>query len=225
MKPVLYAVLGTINSGRFALFKNLLEANTRILVHVDEKDRAIIAGISEDQIVPWKWIHGHIGIGGEIPVGAELIFVSNGRESAVDFMEGLQEWLQNKPIQMGRVLTVVNCSLLAQHPKLQSWYNSCIHFSDAVLLGKRKDVTNAWVNEFRSVYEEQNYPCYIRFIKKDKIDHPAEILFPEARRISLIFEEEEDRYDEEGNYLEEEYFLKDVAGRRLKYVPEITDFL
>jgi hypothetical protein len=225
MKSVLFAVLGAAGSGRLALLSNLLEESSRLLVHVDERAQAIDTGISPEQIVPWKWIDGHIGIGGELPVGAELFFLSHGRESPVDFMEGLQDWLTGKPIQVGRVLTVVNCSLLAKHPKLHNWYNTCIYFSDAVLLGCREGISNAWINEFKKIYEDQNYPCYFRFIKKNKIDHPAEILYPEARRISLIFEEEEDKYDEEGNYMEEEYFLRDEAGRRLKWVPEITDFL
>ena len=225
MKSLLYAVLGAAGSGRSALIANLLEENSRLLVHVDEKDHAIASGVASEKIVPWKWIDGHIGIGGEIPVGAELFFMVHGRESPVDFIEGLQEWLQGKPIQLGRVLTIVNCSLLANQPKLRNWYNVCIYFSDAVLLGCREEVTNGWIKDFKARYEEQNYPCYFRFIKKNKIDHPAEILFPEARRISLVFEEDEDRYDDEGNYIEEEYFLRNEAGRRLKYVPEITDFL
>lgn len=225
MSSVLYAVLGSAGSGRSALIANLLEEDSRFIVHVDEKAHAIASGVPPEQIVPWKWIDGHIGIGGEIPVGAELFFMVHGRESPVDFIEGLHEWIQGKPIQLGRVLTVVNCSLLAKHPKLQNWYNACIYFSDAVLLGCREDVTNGWINEFQSSYTEKNYPCHFRFIKKNKIDRPAEILFPEARRISLVFEDEEDRYDEEGNYIEEEYFLRDVAGKRIKYVPEIADFL
>jgi len=41
----------------------------------------------------------------------------------------------------------------------------------------------------------------------------------------LVFEDEEDRYDEEGNYMEEEYFQRDEAGRRVKWVPDIVNFL
>ena len=225
MRSLLFAVLGATGSGRAALISSWVEENSRVLVHVDEKDHAIEQGIPSEQIVPWKWVNQRIGIGGEIPVGAELFFLSNGRESPVDFVEGLKEWMQGKPVDLGRILTVMNCWLLAENDKLKSWYDACIHFSDAVLLGCRQDVTNLWIKNLQQSYKERSYPCHFRFIKKNRIDNLGEVLYPEARRISLIFEDEEDRYDEEGNYLEEEYFQRDEAGRRIKWVPDIENFL
>jgi hypothetical protein len=226
MKSLLYLVLGAEGSGRAALVASWLEENSRVLVHVDEKGKALSAGISPEKIVPWKWMgEGSIGIGGEIPVGAELFFLANGRESPVDLVEAIQGWLHGKPIELARILTVVNCTLLASHEKLFIWYDACLHFTDVVLLACREGVTNKWVQEYKDLYAEKNYPCHFRFVKNERIDNPAEILFPEARRISLAFEQEEDRYDEEGNMVEEEYFLRDEAGRRKKWVPDIVDFL
>ena len=226
MNSLLFVVLGATDSGRAALVSSWLEGNSRVLVHVDEKEKAVAAGIDPSQIVPWKWIgEGTIGIGGEIPVGAELFFLSNGKESQVDFVEGIHGWIQGKPIDLARILTVVNCTLLASHEKLFIWYDACIYFSDVVLLACRQGVTNKWVQEYKEIYAEKNYPCHFRFVKKGRVDHPAEVLIQEARRISLAFEDPEDRYDEEGNFLEEGYFERDQAGRRKKWVPDILDFL
>ena len=226
MNSLLYVVLGSVGSGRAALVGSWLEENSRVLVHVDEKEKAVEGGIDPAKIVPWKWIgEGTIGIGGEIPVGAELFFISNGKESQVDVVEGIHSWIQGKPLTLARIMTVVNCTLLASHEKLFIWYDACIYFSDVVLLACREGVTNKWVQEYKELYAEKNYPCHFRFVKKGKVDHPAEVLVPEARRISLAFEDPEDRYDEEGNLLEEEYFLRDQAGRRVKWVPDIQDFL
>ncbi len=225
MDSQLYVFLGAEGSGRLALLANLLEADTRVLVHVQERESAKSAGLPDAAVVPWKWMQGRIAIGGDIPPGAELFFLAHGRESPVDAVEGIREWMAGKPVALARILTLVHCGRLHAHEKLRAWYDACIHFSDAVLLGSRQDVPGRWVEDFVQSHRKANFPCLFRYVKKDRIDRVAEVLLPEARRISLAFEDPEDLWDEEGNPVEEAYFQRDEANRRIKWVPDICDFL
>lgn len=225
MDSPLYVFLGAESSRRMALLANLLEPESRVLVQVGEMEAAKASGLSPAALVPWKWIDGRIAIGGDIAPGAELFFLSHGRESAVDTVEGIRDWLVGKPVQLARILTLVNCGLLYANEKLRGWYDACIHFSDAVLMGCRTDVPGRWVDVFIDSHQKANFPCLFRYVKKDRVDRAAELLIPEARRISLAFEAPEDLWDEEGNPVEEQYFLRDEAGRRTKWVPDICEFL
>ena len=225
MNSNLFVILGAEGSGRAALLGSLIEADSRVLVHVEEKESILKAKGLEESLIPWKWIDGRIAIGGDIPPSSELFFLTHGRQSPVDQVEGIRDWMDHKPVELARILTVVNCRLLLENEKLRGWYDACIHFSDGVLLGGRQDVPNRWIDDFIESHQKQNYPCLFRYVKKDRIDRPAEVLIPEARRISLAFEDPEDAWDEQGNRIEEPYFVRDAAGRRTKWVPEITDFL
>ena len=225
MNSQLFLILGAAGSGRAVFLAGLLEENTRLIVHVDEKATAIAAGIPPENLVPWKWIEGCIAIGGDIPPGSEIFFMAHGRESPVTLVEGIRDWMEGKPVELSRILTVVNCRLLYENEKLGGWYDACIHFSDVVLLGARKEVPNRWVDGFIDSYRSRNFPCIFRLVKKNRVDRPAELLIPEARRISLAFEDPEDAWDDQGNPVVELYFERDEAGRRKKWVPEISIFL
>ena len=91
MDSQLYVFLGAEGSERFALLANLLETGSRILVHVDELEFAKSKGVPEESLVPWKWIDDRIAIGGDITLGSELFFTAHGRQSPVDFVEGLRD--------------------------------------------------------------------------------------------------------------------------------------
>ena len=225
MDSQLYVFLGAEGSERFALLANLLETGSRILVHVDELEFAKSKGVPEESLVPWKWIDDRIAIGGDITLGSELFFIAHGRQSPVDSVEGLRDWILGKPVELARILTVLHCSRLYNNEKLRGWYDACIHFSDAVLLGCREDVPSRWVDDLIESHRKANFPCLFRYVKKNRIEKAAEVLLPEARRISLAFEDSEDLWDEEGNPISEIYFQRDEAGRRIKWVPDICDFL
>ena len=225
MNSQLFLILGAAGSGRAVFLAGLLEENSRLIVHVDEKAAAIAAGIPPGNLVPWKWIEGCIAIGGNIPPGSEIFFMAHGHESPITLVEGIRDWMEGKPVELSRILTVVNCRLLYKNEKLGGWYDACIHFSDVVLLGVRKGVPNRWVDGFINSYRVRNFPCIFRLIKKNFVDRPGDLLIPEARRISLAFEDPEDAWDEQGNPIVESYFERDEAGRRTKWVPEITVFL
>ncbi|MCX6953638.1 MAG: hypothetical protein NTV51_15920 [Verrucomicrobia bacterium] len=153
-------------------------------------------------------------------------------------------WLEAQGGQIARVLTVVNCQLAEKNPALLAWYEACIHFSDIVLLNRREGVANKWMSDFQGHFKKQFVPSLFEFVKDGHVKNPALVLDPQARRMSHVFddeqdwifktvegevidEEEETEGDEEieATREEEPYFARDAAGRRVKKLPDIAKYL
>ena len=82
-------------------------------------------------------------------------------------------------------------------------------------------------------------------VKDGRVHNPALVLEPQARRMTHVFDEEQDWIftNAEGDEIDEQeevedgeegieakpeedpYFVRDAAGRRLKKVPDIAKFL
>jgi len=175
----------------------------------------------------------------EAPEGAtHLFFVADGRRNPVDQVEAFAGWVRDTGTEVGRILCVVNCRLLEQHPPLGAWYEACLHFSDVALLGRREGVANKWLSDFREKFEKEFRPCVFELVKEGRVRNPALILDPQARRVSHLFDEEwvpADGEDDEEEQLEGEevemvreedpYLARHNGGRRLKQIPDITRFL
>lgn len=158
-------------------------------------------------------------------------------------------------VQLVRILTVVNSRLASENAGLKLWFDACVRFSDVVLLNKRTGVPNKWISDYRQRFEKKEcYPCLFVLVKEGHVSNPAEILYPEARRMSLAFdfldeesaeekpeEAEEVEYeivdetgddeqpveeDEEDDKIEPEpFFARDVAGRRRIRLPDISGYI
>jgi hypothetical protein len=175
----------------------------------------------------------------EAPEGAtHLFFVADGRRNPVDQVEAFAGWVRDTGAEIGRILCLVNCRLLEQHPPLAAWYEACLHFSDVALLGRREGVANKWLSDFRERFEKEFRPCLFELVRDGGVRNPALILEPQARRVSLLFDEEwvpadaEDEEDEqeEGEEVEmvreeDPYLARQNGGRRLKQIPDINRFL
>ena len=107
-------------------------------------------------------------------------------------------------------------------------------------------MANKWLSDFQARYADQFFPCVFEFVKAGRVKNPALVLQPEARRMSHVFDEEqnwvvtseageeltEDELDGEEGEEEvevtpevEPYFERDAAGRRAKRIPDIAKFL
>jgi len=196
-------------------------------------------------VARWVWTQAG-SIEADLPEGAtHIFFVTDGRRSPVDQMEAFKAWVEMKPVELGRVLTVINCQLAAQHPSLRAWYEACVHFSDVALLNRREGVENKWLSDFRGFFDDQFVPCLFEFVKGGRVKNPALILDPQARRMTHVFDDElewlvvdaegseddgsdaEIGVEEEVQVAREEepYFVRDAAGRRAKRIVEIAEFL
>lgn len=248
---LVYLVLGAAGSGRRALMADLIDGG------LDATDRphvilpAAEAPADADRLLPavsrWHWPEPPTGaISADLPPSASpVFFLTDGRRNPVDQIEAFQSWLAAQGGQLARILCVVDCRLAASHPALLAWYDACIHFSDVALLHHREGVANKWLSGFLGHFEKQHLPCIFELVKAGRVKNPALILEPQARRMSQVFDEEQDWAvtDLEGEDLDESekgaageeevlatpvtdpYFARRLGGRRVLELPDISEYL
>jgi hypothetical protein len=104
-------------------------------------------------------------------------------------LEQLAEELQKCLIEPVKVITCVDCEAAESSPQLRAWLEANIYYSDIVLLGNRAKASKPFVRDFQKTYEKNCYPSLFLFQKGAGVpDQPLEILTPDARRLSLLFD-------------------------------------
>lgn len=247
-KPFVYLILGAAGSGRRAVLTDLLSegpgSDGPDAVLLAESEKPDSADATLPGLTRWSWT-GEVIVGTLPPGAARVFFIAEGRTDPVEQIEVFAAWLQAQGGQIGRVITVVNCQLAEKNSALLAWYEACIHFSDIALLNRREGVANKWMSDFQGHFKKQFVPALFEFVKDGHIKNPALILDPQARRLSHVFDEEQDwvftnmdgdvvdEEDEESSGDEEieaapevdPYFARDAAGRRVKRLPDIAKYL
>lgn len=246
-KPLVYLILGAAGSGRRAVLADLLEdglaPGDRPAVMLAASEAAAEMEAKLPALTRWTWT-GEVIEGALPPEATHIFFLAEGRTNPVEQIEVFVAWLQAQGGQLGRVFTVVNCQLAAKEPALLAWYEACIHFSDIVLLNRREGVENKWMSDFQGHFKKQFVPALFEFVKDGHVKNPALVLDPQARRMSHVFDEEQDwvftttegeiideddesegEQEVEAAPEEEPYFARDAAGRRVKRLPEIAKYL
>ncbi len=247
-KPLIYLVLGAAGSGRRQILVDLIEAGLvegdRPAVLLAEDEASVEADAKLPRLSRWSWESD--AIKAELPADAtHVFFVTSGRGSPVDQTEGFKAWLDAQGGELARAICVVNCQLAEKHHALMAWYEACVHFSDVVLLNRREGVENKWVSDFLTHFKKLYYPCVFETVKQGRVKNPALVLEPQARRMTHVFDEEQDwvltnaegeEVDEEDEVEDDEelqatpeedpYFARrSEGGRRLKELPDINKFL
>lgn len=247
-KPLVYLIIGAADSGRRAVLTDLieggLEANDRPVVLLSAEESAAEAEARLPRVERWQWQDGFMLA--KVPADASHLFVIlDGRRSQVDQLEAFKAWLAGNRLELARCLCVINCQLAERHPPLLAWYEACVHFADVVLLNRREGVDNRWISEFLTHFKKQFYPCLFETVKGDRVKNPALLLDPTARRVTQVFDEEQDWVfkNAEGEEIDEEevtdddeeevqatpaedpYFERRLGGRRVKELPDIARFL
>jgi hypothetical protein len=247
-KPLVYLIMGASGSGRRDVVADLIADG------LTEKDRpALLLAESEapdpaDAKLPpsvrWAW-QDDVIVGSLPPEATHVFFLLDGRRNPIDQLEVFRAWIEAQGGELARVICVVNCQLAEKNPPLLAWFEACVHFSDMVLLNRREGVQNKWMSDFLAHFKKQFYPCVFEMVKDGQVKNPAAVLVPEARRMSHVFdaeqdwiftnsageeideqEETEDSNEEvEAKPEEEPYFARDAAGRRQKKLPDIAKFL
>jgi hypothetical protein len=252
-KPLVYLILGAVGSGRREVLVDLIEGgldeNDRpaVMLPAGEGDR-VAKGDTTGTALPstshWTWETS--AIAGTLPGGAtHVFFVTDGTRNPVDQVEAFKPWLASQGGELARVICVVNSQLAEKHPPLLAWFEACVHFADIVLLNKREGVENKWMSGFLGHFKKLYYPCVFEMVKDGRVQNPALILEPEARRMTHVFDEEQDWIftDSTGKEIDEQeevedeseeieakpeedpYFVRRSGGRRLKEIPDISKFL
>ena len=252
-KPLVYLILGAVGSGRRELLVDLIDGaldekdRPAVLLPAGEGDRAVVADAVDLRLPSpsfWSWEAGTIA--GTLPAGAtHVFFITDGTRNPVDQVEAFKPWLAAQGGELARVILVVNSQLAEKNPPLLAWYEACVHFSDIVLLNKREGVENKWMSGFLGHFKKLYYPCVFEMVKDGRVQNPALILEPQARRMTHVFDEEQDWIftDSEGKEIDEQeevegdeqeieakpeedpYFVRRSGGRRLKEIPDISKFL
>jgi hypothetical protein len=250
-KPLVYLILGAAGSGRREVLRDLIEGGLEVT------DRAAVmfssgepaasgpAGvITLPNVSTWEWRDETIA--GDLPPNAtHVFFVTDGTRNPIDQIEVFKAWLEARPAELARILCIVNSQLAEKHSALLAWYEACVHFSDVVLLNKREGVANKWMSGFLEHFKKLYYPCVFEMLKDGRVKNPPLILEPQARRMSHVFDEEQDWIltNSEGEEIDEQeetedgdeeieakpaedpYFERRNGGRRVKEIPDIAKYL
>jgi len=245
--PLIYLVLGPVGSGRREVVADLIEGG------LGEGDRAAVLLPASEPADPadgrlpnlGRWQGADAYLTAEIPAGATHVFlVTDGRRNPVEQLEACKAWLDTTGGELARILCVVHCRLVEQHPPLVAWFDACLHFSDVALLNRRDGVANKWFSDFVARCERQFHPCIFELVKGGRVRNPALVLDPQARRVSHAFDAEQDWLvtDAEGEEIDEQeevddeeevqiaavedpYLARDATGRHAKRIPELAKYL
>jgi hypothetical protein len=247
-KPLVYLILGASGSGRREVVADLIEGglseNDRAAVLLAEGEATDPADARLGSIERWRLTPDH-AIDAALPEGAtRVFFLADGRHNPPDQAEALKAWLEANGAELGSILCIVNCQLAEKNPPLLAWYEACIHFADMVFLNRREGVANKWITGFLAHFHDKFYPCLFELVKAGRVKNPALVLEPQARRMSHIFDEEQNWVftDADGNEIDEQeetddeegveaapeedpYLARDAAGRRAKRIPDIAKYL
>jgi len=246
-KTLVYLILGSSGSGRRAVIADLIEDGLSesdrpaVLLSKAEKESPVDAKLPN--LTRWQWT-GEFIEAALPPEATHVFFITDGQSSPVDQIEVFKAWLEAQGGEIARVVCVVNCQLVEKNPPLLAWYDACVHFSDVVLLNHREGVANKWLSDFQEHFKSQYMPALFELVKGDRVKNPGLILEPEARRMSHVFDAEQDWIftDADGEEIEEDeetegdeeveakpeedpYFARLNGGRRAKEIPDVKKFL
>ncbi len=254
--PLAYLLLGTTGAGRREVLLELIRSE------LEEEPVAVLLPLAEPEnktdkeledlpntiVSHWKCDEERgVRIEDEFPSPSYYFFIADGQCNPVEEVDCFRNWLIETETQLGRIITVIDSRFLYNHPGAKSWYEACIHFSDAVLFSRRTDVPNKWFKTIEAEYRKACYPCLFEQVGKSGIRNPALVLFPEPRRMSLVFDtlgeetdhediqfedepegeddemegDEDDMFQKSTNPDHDPYLQRNAAGQRKKRIPDI----
>lgn len=239
--PLVYLIFGIPDSGRRQVIFDLIEggvpATEQVLYFrpVGEAPCAFdeqIEALENVNVVDWQLKDGKVAHGKITAAPEKIIFLAPSDSDPADCAEALKTWTDHNQCQIARLMTVVHCSFLAAQPKAKAWFDACIHFSDIVLLARREEAGNKWVKDFETEKRKACIPSRFIMVKKGRVANPAEVLDPEARRLSLYFDElipiEDDEFEDEHqpeDMKPDKYIERLESGQRAKPIPDIKKLL
>ena len=86
------------------------------------------------------------------------------------------------------------------------------------------------IQDFIDRYKDNHFPCLFETVSKGRVKNPGLILEPQARRMSLYFEPEEDHWldDEDEEFegpTEDPYLVRLPSGKREKWLHDVQSIL
>lgn len=241
-----YLILGTPKSGRREILGDLIEGssevdttNNIILVSSDESEGPCtekLKKLPNTQVLEWDFPNNRLNIPDFTASGNENIFLLlSTKTDLIDQIEAFKYWLDDHlAFSLARILSVIDCQVLYKNESLLPWFEAVVYFSDYVFLTHRENIPEKWISDFLKSFEKKSYPCLFEKLKNYKVANPDQVLEPEARRLSHIFDNidavdtmdfDEENLPEEPFQLikkEDPYLERDDEGNRLIKLPSIS---
>lgn len=240
-RPLVYLVYGIPGSERRSVLFDLIEGglpeDEQVLYFRPKGENASpddeqIERLRNVSVVEWELAKSKVKHGRISAAPQKVIFLAPGNSDPAEAAEALKEWIRHNDCELGRIITVLNCSFLKEQEKSRAWFDACIHFSDVVLLARRESVDNKWIKDFEARYHKACFPCHIELVSKGKAKNPRAVLEPEARRMSLYFDElipiEDDEFEDEEqpeDIKPDRYIERNESGKRVHPILEINEIL
>lgn len=241
-----YLIVGTSQSGRREILWDLIEGSSAtgeggrniILIAFNEVRNSAQEGlqtVANTEVLEWSFSDGHANIP-DFEAGANdrIFIILSANADLIDQIEELKYWLDKHPeCSLARVLSVIDCQVVYKKEDLLPWFEAVIYFSDYVFLAHRENIPEKWISDFIKSFEKRCYPCFFEKIKNNRVANPDQVLDPEARRISHIFDnldaidtlslDEENLPDEPFELVKkvDPYLERDDEGRRVIKLPSI----
>lgn len=166
-----------------------------------------------DALQPGDWLSGRCQVGrwrfnGD---GSQLllegvdadadcsILVAEGHLSPVPLIESLSRpGPAASAFWPDRVVTLVDAGLASRESVASEWYYGAAHFSDLVLIKGLGADSDGWVQQFEGRLQADCWPCLVDRVRKGQPRHPDWAFDPVPRRLSLLFEEEVEEVEADG---------------------------
>lgn len=236
-----YLIFGIPDSGRREILFDLIEGGLlkkEPVLYFRPKSEttsdfdAKIEALDDAELVDWELAEGKVQHGPITAAPEKIFFLAPGTADPADVIEALKSWIEHNGCRLGRIISVLHCSFLAQNAGASAWFDACIHFSDVVLLGRREAVDPQWLKDFQARQRKTCSPALVELVSKGKAKNPVAVLEPQARRLSLYFDElipiEEDEFEDDEQPQDtkpDRYIERNESGQRCYPIPDIRQFL
>jgi hypothetical protein len=228
MPSSIYFVLGCSESGKRTILLDLLQNAfpqiPKTAIYLTENE-ALGEGLSafkdsnsEIQTFEWCVKEGEIFAAPPPPEVTCTFFIFQGKRSPVEALELFSEWLSDHHLSLTRILTILDASQAAQKESIKEWYDTCLHFSDAVIFTHEDQAPKGWSEAYATAFRKAHYPCLFLSARKGHVDNPSLALDHTIRRISQAFDEEifiDDEGEGEAPY-QDPYFERLETGEYAK---------
>lgn len=107
-----------------------------------------------------------------------------------DALESFPQKLAQENLELARVVALADAGEIEKRPELRPWLDMLAHFSDVLLLINTREVAQGWLRQLKKTFSDR--PLIMREwpVFKNRDSLIAEVIYPEARRLSQYFDAE-----------------------------------
>ena len=216
MKGNLFVIIGTPESGRRSTLSHAISK-------IDGSTSAFFLLPQDLEIkdlpgTHWTWQDDQFNfqLNGDEKAEEWFLFLSYNIDLA-DQIEGVYSILENNEgLVLTRILTFINASKLKElNKQLEEWLDACAHFSDVMCFINRLNDNASFISNTTSRFKSMCYPMETFILSYKKTPPIDRLLAPIARRMTHIFELDDDTEDLREN---DPFLLKYENGNRVRTI-------